>query len=193
VLATVVVIAWWWLSACTAAPGLPVPPAETPPPSPFAACPAVATSASSAPPSGDLPDVTLACFTGGETVSLRALVAGVGKPMVINLWASYCGPCRAEMPAFQAFADELGDRVLVLGVDTADGWSAGAWAGIGFGGHYPNLYDPDGAVLKALGRNALPVSLFVAADGSVQATDVSGKLTLDKLHDLAAANLGLSS
>jgi thiol-disulfide isomerase/thioredoxin len=188
VLATVVVLAWWLLSACTAThTQTPAVPDETPPASPFAACPAVSAASSS----GSLPAVTLACFTGGQEVDLRSLVASTGKPAVVNLWASWCGPCRGELPAFQAFADEMGDKVLVLGVDTADGWSAGAWAGIGFGVHYPNLYDPDGALQKALGRNALPVSLFVAADGTVRATDVSGTLTLDKLHALAAANLGL--
>jgi thiol-disulfide isomerase/thioredoxin len=183
------VVIWWMLGGCTATnTQTPTVPAETPPVSPFAACPAPPAGASS----GDLPAVTLDCFTGGQAVDLRSLVASAGKPAIVNLWASWCAPCRGELPAFQAFADEADAKVLILGVDSGDGWSAGAWAGIGFGVHYPNLYDPESSLQKALGRNALPVSLFVAADGSVRATDVSGTLTLDKLRALAAANLGLS-
>ena len=120
-------------------------------------------------------------------------LARIGQPVVINLWASWCGPCRDELPALQAFADEAGDRVLVLGVASGDGWDAAAWAGIDFGARYPNLFDPDGTLQTALGRSNLPVTLFVAADGSVRATDVSGALTLEKLRALAVEHLGFSA
>jgi thiol-disulfide isomerase/thioredoxin len=160
------------------------PVAQPRPESPFAACPA--TSPVTAPPPDALPAVTLPCFTGGEPVAL----AGLGRPAVINLWASWCAPCRDELPALQAFADEAGDRVLVLGVVTDDVWDRAAWAGIDFGVRFPSVFDPGRTLLRELGRPGLPVTLFVAADGSVRAMDVSGALSLSRLRTMAAEHLG---
>jgi thiol-disulfide isomerase/thioredoxin len=159
---------------------------EPSPTSPFAPCPPPA-SETLAPAPPPLAGITLPCFTGGEPVALDRL----GRPAVINLWASWCPPCRDELPELQAFADEMGDRVLVLGVATDDRWSAAAWAGIYFGARYPNLFDPDKTLLTALGRSALPVTLIVEADGSIAATDVSGSLTVPELRALVSENLGL--
>lgn len=159
---------------------------EPSPTSPFAPCPAP-VSESLAPAPRPLADLTLPCFTGGEPVS----VGGLGRPAVINLWASWCWPCRDELPELQAFADEMGDRVLVLGVVTDDLWSSAAWLAIELGVNYPNLFDPDMTLLHALGRSALPVTLIVEADGSIAATDVSGSLTAAELRALVSENLGL--
>jgi thiol-disulfide isomerase/thioredoxin len=65
---------------------------------------------------GGLPAVTLPCFGGGPDVDLGA----VKGPMVVNLWASTCGPCRHEMPILQDFHEQYGDRVQVLGIDYQD-------------------------------------------------------------------------
>ena len=67
-------------------------------------------------PEGRLPDLRLPCFTGGEPVGLDA----VRGPAVINLWASWCGPCRKELPAFQRLAGRTGGQLHVVGVDTRD-------------------------------------------------------------------------
>ncbi len=165
----------------------PAPPAPPPPDPPFAVCPPSESPA--APPRGALVlTSTLPCFTTGEPVALGQL----GRPAVINLWASWCEPCREELPALQAFADEVGDRLLVLGVATGDGRDAAAWAAIGFGVRYPNVFDEDGRLQAELGRTGLPITVFVAADGAVVATDVSGALTLEKLRALATSHLGLA-
>ena len=52
---------------------------------------------------------------GGEQVAMTSLVGE--KPVVLNFWAAECPPCRAELPEFQSFHEEYGDRVLVLGID----------------------------------------------------------------------------
>ena len=143
-------------------------------PSPFAACP---TSA------GDAGGVTLPCFTGDVPVTLT----GLGQPAVINLWASWCGPCLREMPALQAFADESG--LIVLGVNTDDTWeSAVAWAQE-LGVTYPSVFDPGSTFKAELGVAGLPATLFVGADGTVRHTEAASGLTLERLRELAAEHL----
>jgi thiol-disulfide isomerase/thioredoxin len=178
-------------AGCTE-PAEPTP--EAAPASPFQTCPETAGSGPAGPDNtpaqGDpLPPLTLPCFTGGAPVALTEL----GKPAVINLWASYCAPCRTELPQLQAFADETAGRVQVLGVVTGDAWSRAAYAGADFGVRFPSVFDPDRQLLRALGRNALPVTLFVAGDGSVRMVDMTGALTLDKLRGLARDHLGVST
>ena len=146
-------------------------------PSPFAACPASTT---------DEGGLTLPCFTGDVPVALGHL----GKPAVINLWASWCGPCLEEMPELQAFADEAGDDVLVLGVNTDDRWeSAVAWAGE-LGVTFPQVFDPASTFKAELGVASLPSTVFVAADGTIRHTESGGRLTRETLRALVAEHLG---
>jgi len=62
------------------------------------------------------PDFTLQTLNGG-TLALNDLA---GTPVVLNFWATWCGPCRNEMPALQAASERFGDRVRILGVDQAE-------------------------------------------------------------------------
>ncbi|GAA3932045.1 TlpA disulfide reductase family protein [Actinoplanes auranticolor] len=133
---------------------------------PSAALPSVGPSGSAGPAvagaAADLPDVSLPCFTGGSPVRLTALRG----PAVINLWGSWCGPCREELPVMQALADATAGRLQVIGVDTRDSRDAGASFAASRGVSFPTLFDPDQQLLTALGKVALPVTVFVAADGS---------------------------
>jgi len=184
VAALVVVLA---VAGCTGSPSDQGVPAQPSPTSPFAACPESAATAPTGPDA--LPAITLPCFTGGEPVALDRL----GRPAVINLWSSWCRPCREELPQLQAFADEAGDRVLVLGVVTEDAWASAASAGIDYGVRFPAVFDPEQALKRALGQPGIPVTLFVAADGTVRATDVSGALTLERVRELAGEHLGYTA
>ena len=167
---------------------------EAPPPpevaSPLAPCSAAVVStpgparAERAPRSTVL-DLTLPCFTGGEPVVLARL----GRPAVISLWASSCQPCREELPELQAFAD-ASPRFAVLGVVTGDRRSAAASLAGDLGITFPSVDDPDRRLLRALGRMALPVTLFVDAAGVVRHEDVSGALTANRLRTLATRYLG---
>jgi thiol-disulfide isomerase/thioredoxin len=146
------------------------------PASPFAECAELTATAGSG---SKLPDLTLPCFTGGRPVRL----AEVDGPAVINLWASWCQPCRSELPAMQRLADRAGDRLRVVGVDTGDGRDAAASFGADIGVALPTLYDRDKALMNALGRSALPVTVFVDAAGR---TYVYNRAALD---DAALARL----
>jgi cytochrome c biogenesis protein CcmG/thiol:disulfide interchange protein DsbE len=110
-------------------------------------------------PGADLPDITVECFAGGDGVDLRALRG----PAVINIWATYCGPCRDELPVVQRLADT--GKLTVLGLDTGDSRPAAASFGSDHGVTMPTLYDPDRKAISRLGVVNLPSTIFVDASG----------------------------
>ncbi|MFF5082237.1 TlpA family protein disulfide reductase [Actinoplanes sp. NPDC000266] len=107
----------------------------------------------------DLPDLSLPCFTGDSSISLRSLKG----PAVINMWASWCGPCRAELPVMQKLSDT--GKVTVIGVDTGDSRSNGADFASEKGVTMPTLFDADQKLVHELERINLPVTVFLDADG----------------------------
>jgi len=110
---------------------------------------------------GTAPAFALAS-TSGATVRLSDLA---GKALVINFWASYCPPCKAELPMHDKTAGSRSDVVLVL-ID--EGESPGAARGFldAAGIHRPSLLDTDLTAGRAYGVAALPTTVFVRADGT---------------------------
>jgi thiol-disulfide isomerase/thioredoxin len=107
-----------------------------------------------------LPDVTLASLTGGDSLELSE----VRGPMVINLWASWCTPCRKELPQYQAFAEKNAGKVEVLGIDFQETRPAEARKlARETGVQYPLFSDPDGD-LRAIG---LPKLILIDPQGRV--------------------------
>jgi cytochrome c biogenesis protein CcmG/thiol:disulfide interchange protein DsbE len=116
-----------------------------------------------------LPDITLDCLGGGTPVELSALA---GKPSVINLWASWCVPCRKELPLLARAHDELGDAVQIIGIDVKDPAPDDAIELARVSGvTYPQLSDPDQETASALKVVALPQTVFVDAQGTIVATE----------------------
>jgi thiol-disulfide isomerase/thioredoxin len=166
---------------------------------PFAACgaltrpPADAASAASAGVTGPggaytasaLPDVELPCLAGGPAVAL----GDVRGPAVINLWASWCAPCRSELPAFQRLADRNGGRVHVVGVNTGDRPDAAVSLATDLGLTFPTLADPDERVRTAVRRAVLPVTLFVDGSGRVRHVHDSTALNDQTLAALVRRHL----
>ncbi|SBT52617.1 TlpA family protein disulfide reductase [Micromonospora narathiwatensis] len=162
-------------------------------PSPFADCATLtAAPASAAPtPSGTpgerLPELTLACFTGGAPVSL----GDVKGPAVINVWASWCPPCRKELPAFQRLSERAAGRFQVIGVNSQDSRSGAQSIGEDFGVRFPMLVDQGDAFERALERRAFPLTVLVDADGRIRHTDSSGALDDARLTELVREHLGV--
>lgn len=115
-------------------------------------------------PSG-LPDLTLSCLGGGRAVRLAGLR---GTPLVINVWAQWCGPCRSEAPAFATVSATAGRRISLLGVDYDDPSPAAALAYASSAGwRYPQLTDPDRRLAGPLRVPGPPQTIFVDAAGTV--------------------------
>ena len=138
--------------------------------------------ATSAVPEGDtLPQITLSCL--GHPGSDVALDHLTGRPTLVNLWATWCGPCREEMPLLQDAFARYGQQIRFLGVDTQDDPAAAASFAADLHVRYPQVVDPDGRLLDALGARGLPVALAVDANGRI-VDRVVGQLSTDGLATL---------
>jgi thiol-disulfide isomerase/thioredoxin len=134
-----------------------------------------------------LPAVELACPGGGTLDLGRA----PGVPTVVNLWASWCGPCREELPLVQQLADLAGDRVSVVGVISKDGIPQADSFATDAGATFPSAYDRDGRLMDELGVNVLPFTYLVDADGALVHTEVGPVASVEELRALVAEHLGV--
>ena len=180
-------------TATTEEPERPAPATRAERPSPFADCAplTVAPAAASPTPAGkvgdQLPDLTLNCFTGGAPVKLR----DVKGPAVINVWASWCPPCRKELPAFQRLSERADGRFQVIGVNSRDSRGGAQSIGEDYGVDFPMLLDQGDAFQRALERNAFPLTVLVDADGRIRHTDATGALDDARLAALLERHLGV--
>lgn len=112
----------------------------------------------------ELPAVSLPCLGGGPRVELARLRG----PLVINLFAQWCGPCREELPYYQALHEKGRGRVSVLGVDYLDTQPDEALRLVRAAGvTYPLLADPAGTLRTGLRIRGLPGIVLVGRDGAV--------------------------
>jgi cytochrome c biogenesis protein CcmG, thiol:disulfide interchange protein DsbE len=104
-----------------------------------------------------------------------------GTPVVINKWASWCGPCIYEFPHFQAAAAERGTEVAFLGVDFDDGDEAAATFLSRLPVPFPSYADPDGEISRSLEANYPPTTVFIGADGEVAYRKIGPYESTDEL------------
>ncbi|MCA0983186.1 TlpA family protein disulfide reductase [Halobacillus yeomjeoni] len=129
------------------------------------------------------PDFTLETLNG-ETVNLSELK---GKKVFINFWATWCPPCREEMPEMEKFHQEYGDEVEVLAIN-----STGAEKNIEKvesyvqeGGYtFPILLDPDLEMNQIYQAISIPTTYFIGTDGVIQQPRKVGPMTYDFMVEM---------
>lgn len=128
------------------------------------------------PAEGALPAVSLSDFEG-------MLVGQQGRPVVVNIWASWCAPCRTEMPLLDEAARSYGSDAVILGVASKDDPAEARRFLDDLGITYPNVYDESGEIRVALGLTAYPTTYVFGADGLLRAR-VNGGISEQRLAGL---------
>ena len=126
------------------------------------------------------PDFTVKDANGKE-VSLSDFY---GKPVILNLWASWCGPCKSEMPAFDAAYRELGDEVCFMMVNLTDGYSETQKSAEKFLATtdytFPVYFDIDLEAARNYSTGSIPVTYFINSEGYLVAY-ANGALSAEML------------
>ena len=132
------------------------------------------------------PGFRMAVFDGGQ-LSLEALK---GKPVVLNFWGSWCGPCRDEAPILSAAETRWRDRgVLFLGVDSKDAEADALAFEEEFGIRYHSVVDADGSLGVEYGVFGYPETFFIDPDGVIRTKQV-GPIDADTLETYIAMIAG---
>jgi len=126
------------------------------------------------------PLFTVPNLYGGTAVSLAAYR---GHPVVVNFWASWCGPCRSEMPALERFS-AAHPGVTVLGIATLDQDGASRAFAKSVGATYTMGTNGDGTLLAKYGGLAMPTTAIVDARGRLVST-IYGPVTAGDLAGIA--------
>jgi cytochrome c biogenesis protein CcmG/thiol:disulfide interchange protein DsbE len=140
---------------------------------------------------GGLPDVVLACLGGGRPTRLAGLR---GRPMLINVWAQWCEPCRQEAPHLAEIARAGPDGLLVLGIDFNDPRpelaiefaDLASW-------RYPQLADQDKLISAPLQIANIPQTLLVDADGHVVSRHAGPYESAEEIREALRQHLGLTT
>jgi thiol-disulfide isomerase/thioredoxin len=106
-----------------------------------------------------------ALLGGGEKALKQRLAALRGHPVVVNVWASWCGPCRTEMPALQRVALQRGASVAFVGVNLKDDRAAARRFLREVPLSYPSYEDPDGQIYNDYALAGAPSTVFYDAAG----------------------------
>ena len=122
-------------------------------------------------------DFTLTTFDG-KTVHLADYQ---GKPVLVNFWATWCPPCRAEMPLLnQYYQDHKQQDFTILAVNAGDSQSAVAAFASQNGITFPLLLDPGMSLIDQIGISSFPTSVLIGRDGKVKTIHV-GMFTSEAL------------
>lgn len=129
----------------------------------------------------------------GQSVNLHQLFNNgttAGQPVVLNFWASWCAPCRVEMPHFQNASRKFNGRAAILGINQGESAQVVTDFGNEFAITYPLLVDDDNEVNHLYSVNSLPTTIFIGADGVVKEVlvgTISQAVLEDRIESLLTA------
>ncbi len=126
-----------------------------------------------------------------DTGSIVRLSDHKGTPVVLNFWASWCVPCRKEMPALARASAEFAGEVDFLGVDYQDVRDDGLALLREARVRYPSGFDPEGSAASSFGLRGMPTTVFISANGQVMATSL-GELTESELRSSIVELFGIA-
>ena len=111
------------------------------------------------------PDFTMLDMDGSEVT----LASFFGKPIVLNFWASWCGPCKMEMPEIQKFYEQYGEEIhfLLVSVDDSVDTAKDFLAGTEY--TFPVYFDTTSLGAYTYGASSIPLTFFIDAEGNLQA------------------------
>ena len=133
-------------------------------------------------------DTLLNCLTGTEKIS----VASLRGPLVVNVWGSWCGPCKQEMPYFVEFNDQANGKVKLLGIAVEEAKAQDSKDFIISNGMtWPNLYDAKGITRANFGMG-VPVTWFIDEQGTVVYKHIGVVKSTEELIDLTNKYLKVS-
>jgi cytochrome c biogenesis protein CcmG/thiol:disulfide interchange protein DsbE len=119
---------------------------------------------------------------GGVPAFRKRLAELKGTPVVINKWASWCGPCRAEFPAFQELATERGKEIAFLGVNAHDATDKARDFLAEYPIPFPSYVDPDEKIAREIKAPAnYPITVFVDAKGKTAFIHQGGYTSTEEL------------
>jgi thiol-disulfide isomerase/thioredoxin len=129
----------------------------------------------------------LKCLDGNSTVD----IGQIRGPALVNVWGSWCGPCKKEMPIFVDFYGKYKERVSLIGisVEEADVQNARNFVKL-YGVSWPNLNDPDGSTRGTLGMG-VPITLFIDVRGTVTYRKIGVVTTIEELERDTEKYLGV--
>jgi len=127
-------------------------------------------------PGAQAPAFTAVPYRGGTPITLQQFR---GHPVVLNFWASWCPPCRAEMPALEAAYQKYRARgLVVIGIDGAtDTWGDSRAFLDARGVTYPVGRDEAGRIAQTYHVAGLPTTFFIGADGRIAGVALTGGFT----------------
>ena len=114
-----------------------------------------------------------------------------GKPVVVNFWASWCVPCRKEMPGFEAVHKALGNKVAFVGVNNKDYRDSALDFVQKTGVTYPSGFDQSGRVAIDYGVVGMPTTVFISPDGQLLESR-TGEISSDELQGTISRLFGVS-
>lgn len=128
------------------------------------------------------------CLDGSEGIDVR----NIKGPAIINVWGSWCGPCKEEIPYFVEFYETLDPSIQLIGVDVEEASiEDGRTFVIENGITWPNLFDRDGSTDTFFGMG-VPVTWFIGEDGKVLHKKIGVINSADELRELSEKYLGAS-